>query len=322
MSLATAKRVLRIEAEGILSLIGRTGKNFEKAVNLILKNRGRVVVTGMGKSGLVGRKIAATLSSTGTPSHFLNPAEALHGDMGTAAKGDVVLALSNSGETDELKALLPALRKMGCRILLFTGKPASSLVQWADVTLDVGVEKEACPLNLSPTASTTAALAMGDALAIALLEKNGFTEKDFAQFHPGGDLGRRLQMKVSEIMRKGSQLPKVALSAGFKDVVRQINAKKVGCTLVVDTKGKLDGIIVDGDIRRALLKDPDIAHWGARNLRTPRPATISPTLSLGHCLQLMEEKAIFQLIVVDSKKKPLGLLHLHDLLGRGRTRII
>ncbi len=322
MSRLTAKRVLRIEAEGILSLIGRTGKNFDRAVNLVLKSHGRVVVTGMGKSGLVGRKIAATLSSTGTPSHFLNPAEALHGDMGTAAKGDIVLALSNSGETDELKALLPALRKMGCKIILFTGKPSSALTQNADVTLDVGVEKEACPLNLSPTASTTAALAMGDALAIALLEKNGFTEKDFAQFHPGGDLGRRLQLTVSEIMRKGSQLPRVSLAAGFKDVVREINAKKVGCTLVVDKRGKLDGIIVDGDLRRALLKDSDIRHWGARNLRTPRPATIPPTLSLGHCLQMMEERTIFQLIVVDSNKKPLGLLHLHDLLGRGRTQIV
>jgi len=322
MTITTAKRVLRIEAEGILSLIGRTGKNFERAVNLVLKSRGRVVVTGMGKSGLVGRKIAATLSSTGTPSHFLNPAEALHGDMGTAAKGDVVLALSNSGETDELKTLLPALRKMGCKIILFTGKVSSALTQNADVMLDVGVKKEACPLNLSPTASTTAALAMGDALAIALLEKNGFTEKDFAQFHPGGELGRRLQMTVSEIMRRGSQVPRISLTAGFKEVVREINAKKVGCTLVVDSKGRLAGIIVDGDLRRALLKDPDIRHWNAKNLRTPRPLTIPPTLSLGHCLQLMEEKAIFQLIVLDSAKRPLGLLHLHDLLGRGRTRIV
>ncbi len=322
MSVATAKRVLKTEAEGILSLIRRTGREFDRAVNLILKSRGRVVVTGMGKSGLVGRKIAATLSSTGTPSHFLNPAEALHGDMGTAAKGDVVLALSNSGETDELKALLPALKKMGCQIILFTGKPASSLAQWAKVILDVGVKKEACPLNLSPTASTTAALAMGDALAIALLEKNGFTEKDFAQFHPGGDLGRRLQMRVSEIMRKGKQMPLVPLSAGFKDVVREINAKRVGCTLVVNPRGLLTGIIVDGDLRRALLKDPDIQKWGAKSLRTPKPTTIPPTLSLGHCLQLMEEKAIFQLIVVDENKKPLGLLHLHDLLGRGRISVI
>ncbi len=322
MSVATAKRVLKIEAEGILSLIQRTGKEFDQAVSLILKSRGRVVVTGMGKSGLVGRKIAATLSSTGTPSHFLNPAEALHGDMGTAAKGDVVLALSNSGETDELKALLPALRKMGCRIILFTGQPSSSLPKWADVTLDVGVAKEACPLNLSPTASTTAALAMGDALAIALLEKNKFSEKDFAQFHPGGELGRRLQMKVSEIMRRGNQLPRVSLKAGFKEVVREINAKKVGCTLVVEPKGRLAGIIVDGDLRRALLKDPDIGNWNAHNLRTPQPSTISPDFSLGHCLQLMEEKTIFQLIVVDSKKKPLGLIHLHDLLGRGRVKVI
>ncbi len=322
MSVSTAKRVLRIEADGLLQLLKKTGKSFDRAVKIILSSRGRVVVTGMGKSGLIGEKIAATLSSTGTPSFFMSPAEALHGDMGKAAKGDVVLALSNSGETDELKTLLPHLKRMGCKIILFTGNPSANLSKLCDVFVDVGVKKEACPLNLSPTASTTATLAMGDALAIALLEEHGFTEKDFALFHPGGELGRRLQMKISSIMRKGSQVPKVPLEASFPKIVREINAKKVGSTCVVDAKGRLVGIIVDGDLRRALLKDPDIRRWNASNLRTPKPTTTSADLSLAHALQLMEEKAIFQLIVVDSKKRPVGMVHLHDLLGRGRIKII
>ncbi len=322
MSVATAKRVLKIEADGLLRLARRTGKSFEKALRLVLKSKGRVVVTGMGKSGLVGQKIAATLSSTGTPSYFLSSAEALHGDMGKAAKGDVVLALSNSGETDELKSLLPHLRRMGCPIILFTGKPASSLARLSDVVVDVGVQKEACPLNLSPTASTTAALAMGDALAVALLEERGFTEKQFALFHPAGDLGRRLQLKVTEIMRKGKAVPKVPLSAGFRQVVREINAKRVGSACVTDKRGRISGIIVDGDIRRALLKDPDIRHWDAGNLRTPRPKTIRPGVTLAQALQLMEENAIFQLVVIDAHKRPVGLVHLHDLLGRGRIKIV
>jgi len=322
MGIPTARRVLKIEAEGLLQLSRKVGKSFEAAVRLILKSKGRVVVTGMGKSGLVGQKIAATLSSTGTPSHFLNPADALHGDMGKATRGDVVLALSNSGETDELKTLIPHLKRMGCHILLFTGNPSSSLSRQGNVVVDVGVSKEACPMNLSPTASTTAALAMGDALAIALLEERGFTEKDFALFHPGGELGRRLQLKVTDIMRKGSRVPKVPLTASFDRVVREINAKKVGSTLVVDGKGALNGIIVDGDLRRALLKDKDVQHWTAAKLRTPRPTQVLPETSLAQALQLMEDKTIYQLIVVDKKKCPVGLVHLHDLLGRGRIKIV
>ncbi len=322
MSVSIAKRVLKIEAEGLLELAKKTGKTFDQAVKLFLRSRGRVVVTGMGKSGLVGRKIAATLSSTGTPSLFLSPAEALHGDMGKVAKTDIVLALSNSGETDELKILLPHLKKMGCKVILITGNVSSSLSRLGDVVIDAGVRKEACPLNLSPTASTTAALAMGDALAIALLEANGFTEKDFALFHPGGDLGRRLQLRVSDIMRRGTQVPRVPLSASFEKIVREINAKKMGCTCVVGPRNELKGIIVDGDLRRALLKNPDIRRWNARNLRTPRPQTVQADISLAHGLQLMEEKSIFQLIVVDSQKRLLGMVHLHDLLGRGQIKIV
>lgn len=322
MSVSTAKRVLKIEAEGLLQLSRKAGKSFDAAVKLVLKSRGRVVVTGMGKSGLVGQKIAATLSSTGTPALFLSPAEALHGDMGKASKGDVVLALSNSGETDELKTLLPLLKHMGCRILLFTGALHSTMARMSDVVVDVGVKKEACPLRLAPTASTTAALAMGDALAVALMEAQGFTEKDFALFHPAGELGRRLQLKVADIMRKGSGVPKVSLKASFAQIVREINAKKVGSTCVVGPGQKLRGIIVDGDLRRALLKDPDIRHWNAANLRSPRPTTVSIKSSLAQALQVMEERAIFQLIVIDTKNRPAGLVHLHDLLGRGRIRIV
>ncbi|HTA76592.1 MAG TPA: KpsF/GutQ family sugar-phosphate isomerase [bacterium] len=320
MSISTAKRVLKIEAQGLLQLAKKTGKTFDQAVKLILKSSGRVVVTGMGKSGLVGHKISATLSSTGTPSLFLSPAEALHGDMGRVTKGDVILALSNSGETDELKSLLPHLKRMGCKIILITGNLSSNLAKLGDVVIDAGVSKEACPLNLSPTASTTAALGLGDALAIALLEEHGFTERDFALFHPGGDLGRRLHLKVADIMRKGSQIPQVKLSASFETIVKQINAKKLGCTLVVESN-QLKGIIVDGDLRRAMLKNSDIHKWNAKNLSTPKPATISANTSLAQALQLMEEKTIYQLIVLDSRKRPVGLVHLHDLLGRGQIQI-
>jgi arabinose-5-phosphate isomerase len=322
MSASTAKRVLKIEAEGILQLAKKAGRSFDKAVQLILESKGRVVVTGMGKSGLVSQKIAATLSSTGTPSLFLSPAEALHGDLGKAAKRDIVLALSNSGETDELKTLLPLLKRMGCKIILFTGNVHSAMARMSDVIVDVGVKKEACPLRLAPTASTTAALAMGDALAVALMEAQGFTEKDFALFHPAGELGRRLHMKVADIMRKGSQVPRVSQDASFPSIVREINAKKVGSTCVLGKGRVLKGIIVDGDLRRAMLKNPDVRHWNAENLRTPHPAVVSPESSLAQALQLMEDKAIYQLIVVDPKKRPVGLVHLHDLLGRGRIKIV
>ncbi len=322
MSVSTAQRVLKIEAEGLLQLSRKVGRPFAAAVKLVLQSKGRVVVTGMGKSGLVGQKIAATLSSTGTPAHFLSPAEALHGDMGKASKGDVVLVLSNSGETDELKTLLPLLKRMGCRVILFTGNPHSTLARLSDVVVDAGVRREACPLRLAPTASTTAALAMGDALAVALMEAQGFTEKDFALFHPGGELGRRLHLKVADIMRKGAQVPHVPMGASFPQVVREINSKKVGATCVVGRAQKLEGIIVDGDLRRALLKDPDVRHWNAANLRSSHPSTVSPEATLAQALQGMEEKAIFQLVVVDKKNRPVGLVHLHDLLGRGRIKII
>lgn len=322
MSRAVARRVLRIEAAALLRLARRVGPAFERAVELIAASRGRVVVTGMGKSGLVGQKIAATLSSTGTAALALNPAEALHGDLGAVRRGDVVLALSNSGETEELARFLDAVRRTRCRVVLFTGNLRSSLAQRADVTVDAGVEREACSLNLAPTASTTAAMALGDALAVALLERRGFTEKDFALFHPAGDLGRRLQRRVSDVMRTGRAVPRVGREASLFEVVREINAKRLGATCVTDRKGKLCGIVVDGDLRRALLRRRDVATLRAKDLATPKPVTIRAEASLGEALQLMEDRTVYQLVVVDRAGRPVGFLHLHDLLGRGKIRIV
>jgi arabinose-5-phosphate isomerase len=322
MSARTARQVLRIEANALLRLARRTGRPFEAAVAFLSRTRGRVVVTGMGKSGLVGQKIAATLSSTGTPAWCLHPTEGLHGDIGMVKRVDTVLAISNSGETEELSVLLPHLRKRGCRIVLVTGNPRSSLAKKADVVLDAGVEREACPMNLTPTASTTAALALGDALAVALLEKRGFTEEDFALFHPAGELGRRLQCKVQDIMRRGPAVPRIAASAPVSRAVKQINDKRVGATCVVDAHGRLSGIIVDGDLRRALLRRRDLQRMKARDLMTRRPRTIGPGANLAEALQTMEENAIYQLVVVDKKGRPVGFLHMHDLLGRGRVKVI
>jgi arabinose-5-phosphate isomerase len=322
VSVSIARRVLGIEARALQRLARKTGRAFTAAVDLLYRTRGRVVVTGMGKSGLIGQKIAATFSSTGTPAVCLHPTEGLHGDLGMVKRIDAVLALSNSGETDELKALLPHLRKLGCRIVLMTGDPRSTLARSADVVLDTGVEKEACPMNLAPTASTTAALAMGDALAIALLEKRGFTEEDFALFHPAGDLGRRLQLRVSDVMRRGAAVPKVPLDAPFARVVREIDAKRVGATCVVDGKGRLAGIVVDGDLRRAFLRRPDFTRLRARDLRIPRPKTIRSDERLAAALQVMEENAIYQLVVVGAGRRPVGFLHMHDLLGRGRVKVV
>ena len=322
MSVKTARRVLRIEAQALERLARRIGRTFDTAVDLLARTRGRVVVTGMGKSGLIGQKIAATFSSTGTPSVCLHPTEGLHGDLGMVKRIDAVLAISNSGETEELKVLLPHLKRMGCRIVLMTGDVRSTLAQSADVALDTGVEKEACPMNLAPTASTTAALAMGDALAIALLEKRGFTEEDFAIFHPAGELGKRLQLKVSDVMRRGTAVPKVSLTASFRDIVKEINSKRVGATCIIGPGGRLAGIIVDGDIRRAFLKKPDLLKLTAREMRIPNPKTIGSDAKLATALQVMEERAIYQLIVTDAQKRPVGFLHMHDLLGRGRVKVV
>jgi arabinose-5-phosphate isomerase len=319
--LETARRVLRLEARAIDLLTRRLDKTFNDAVKALFSTKGRVVVTGMGKSGLVGAKIAATFSSTGTPAFVLDPAQALHGDMGVVTKYDTILALSNSGTTEELKVLLPLVQKVGCRVVLMTGKPEGILSRFSDVVLNVGVPQEACPLNLAPTASTTVALAMGDALAVALLEKHKFTEKDFARVHPAGSLGARLKETVGDIMRRGGAVPRVKAGDSFHKVATVITDKKVGCACVVDAHGVLTGIVVDGDLRRALLKDSDASQWTAKDLSNAHPRVIQPGATLGHALQLMEENAVYQLVVVDSKRRPVGLLHLHDLLGRGQVKI-
>ncbi len=321
MSRATARRVLNLEAQALVDLARRVDGSFDRAVKILASVQGRVVVTGMGKSGLIGAKIAATLASTGTPAFSLDPAQALHGDMGAVTRQDAVLALTNSGETEELKVLLPLLKKSGCRIVLMTGRPDASLAKVCDVVLDAGVAKEACPLNLAPTSSTTAALALGDALAVSLLERRRFTPADFAKFHPSGSLGARLQEKVGDVMRRGAALPKVKPTDGFQRVARVITDKKVGCALVVDAKGVLAGIVVDGDLRRALLKDPDPKAWTAKTLSNAHPRTVSPDATLARALQVLEENAVYQLVMVDAKHRPLGLLHLHDLLGRGKVRL-
>ncbi len=321
MSRATARRVLALEARAVAALARRLDASFDRALRVLAATRGRVVVTGMGKSGLVGAKIAATLSSTGTPAFLLDSAQALHGDMGSVKSFDTVLALSNSGETEELKVLLPLLRGIGCKVVLLTGKPGGILSKCSDVVLNVGVTKEACPLNLAPTSSTTAALAMGDALAVALLEKKGFTEKDFARVHPAGSLGVRLRETVGDVMRRGSAIPLVHAKDPFRRVAEVITEKRVGCACLVDPKGVLRGIVVDGDLRRALLKDPDASRWTASALAHPHPRRVSPEATLAQALQMMEENAVYQLVVVDKRGRPVGLLHLHDLLGRGQVRI-
>jgi arabinose-5-phosphate isomerase len=321
VSRATARRVLALEARAVAALARRLDASFDRALRVLAATRGRVVVTGMGKSGLVGAKIAATLSSTGTPAFLLDSAQALHGDMGSVKSFDTVLALSNSGETEELKVLLPLLRGIGCKVVLLTGKPGGILSKCSDVVLNVGVTKEACPLNLAPTSSTTAALAMGDALAVALLEKKGFTEKDFARVHPAGSLGVRLRETVGDVMRRGSAIPLVHAKDPFRRVAEVITEKRVGCACLVDPKGVLRGIVVDGDLRRALLKDPDASRWTASALAHPHPRRVSPEATLAQALQMMEENAVYQLVVVDKRGRPVGLLHLHDLLGRGQVRI-
>jgi len=321
VSRATARRVLTLEARAVAALARRLDASFDRALRVLAATRGRVVVTGMGKSGLVGAKIAATLSSTGTPAFLLDSAQALHGDMGSVKSFDTVLALSNSGETEELKVLLPLLRGIGCKVVLLTGKPGGILSKCSDVVLNVGVTKEACPLNLAPTSSTTAALAMGDALAVALLEKKGFTEKDFARVHPAGSLGARLRETVGDVMRRGSAIPLVHAKDPFRRVAEVITEKRVGCACLVDPKGVLRGIVVDGDLRRALLKDPDASRWTASALAHPHPRRVSPEATLAQALQMMEENAVYQLVVVDKRGRPVGLLHLHDLLGRGQVRI-
>ena len=310
--LALARQVLETEAAAILALVGRLDGSFERAVDLLQRCAGRVIVTGMGKSGIICRKIAATLSSTGTPAFFLHPAEAIHGDLGVIQQGDTVLALSYSGETDELLRLLETIRRQGVRLVALTGSPASTLGQAADVTLSCQVSEEACPLNLVPTASTTAALALGDALAMALLVRKGFRPEDFANLHPGGGLGKRL-MRVEHLMHSGDQLPSVTAGAPMHDVIYEISSKGFGMTCVLDADRRLLGIITDGDLRRYMEGRADILRQAARDVMTRTPVTIPGSTLAVEALNAMEARKITSLVVVGDDSLVRGVLHVHDL---------
>jgi len=312
-----AKEVLRIEAAAVSSLIRRVDKNFEKAVRAVLACKGKLVVTGMGKPGFIGAKISATLSSTGTPSLYLHPADAIHGDLGRVTKDDVVLAISNSGETEEIIRLLPTLKKIGTRIIAMTGNRDSTLARHSDVVLDVAVKKEACPLNLAPTASTTAMLAMGDALAVALLDRRGFRREDFALYHPGGSLGKRLILMVEDIMRKGKENPVVGDDMKIKDVLLRITGARAGSASVVDKKGVLSGIFTDGDLRRHLGTDPLLSLKPVKQVMTKDPVTISKDMLAADAFRILREKRIDEIPVVDKSKRPIGLVDVQDLLKAG-----
>jgi arabinose-5-phosphate isomerase len=310
-------RTLKIEAEALGRLPERLGDDFARAVKLVLGCKGRVVVSGMGKSGLIGQKIAATLTSVGTPSFFLHPAEGVHGDLGMVTREDVVIALSYSGETEEVLRLLPVFARLGVPMIAIVGRKDSTLGREAQALLDVEVEEEACPMNLTPTASSTATLAMGDALAMAVLEASGFREEDFAQFHPGGSLGRRL-MRVHELMISGEDIPCVGEFASLNDVIREISNKSMGMTCVVDDDEILVGVITDGDIRRALDLSNGNLQDNAKGLMSPSPRTIGGNEMAEAALHQMEEKAITSLIVTGEKKGEVGgVIHLHHILRAG-----
>jgi arabinose-5-phosphate isomerase len=311
-TLDLARKVLETEAAAILALVDRLDDRFDRAVSLLHACQGRVIVTGMGKSGIVCRKVAATLSSTGTPAFFLHPAEALHGDLGAIRPDDVVVALSYSGETDELVRLLEYIRRIGARLIALTGAPRSTLGQAADVTLDCHVSEEACPMNLAPTASTTAALALGDALAMAALVRRGFRADDFASLHPGGKLGKRL-LRAEQLMHHGEHLPAVREDTVVRDAIYEISSKGLGMTAVVDAGGRLAGIITDGDLRRHLTSTPDVLGLTAADVMTRHPVTVAPSLLAVEALAVLEQRKITSLIVAGEDRRPLGVLHLHDL---------
>ena len=313
MSLSTAKRVLRIEADAIAGLIGRLDARFEKAVELLYACKGRVVVTGLGKSGLIGRKLAATFASTGTPSLFLHAAEALHGDLGMLSVGDVLVAISSSGETEELIELLEAVKRLRIQLVTMTANARSTMASASDVVLDIAVKEEACSLNLAPTASTAAALAMGDALAISLLERRGFKEEDFAALHPGGRLGNKLR-RIESLMHQGDNAPRVLPSAKMPDVIYEMSRKGLGLAAVTEPDGKLLGIITDGDLRRVMQKRREnVLELTAADCMTRNPVTLPRTELAASALRLMEEKKITSVLVVDPGGRLEGVVHVHDL---------
>jgi arabinose-5-phosphate isomerase len=313
MSLDTARRVLKIEAQAIQDVLERLDASFEKAVDVLFACKGRAVVTGMGKSGLIGRKISATLSSTGTPSFFLHAAEALHGDLGMLARGDAMLAVSYGGETEEIIRLLEALKRLEMPLVTLTGKPHSTLAEASDVVLDVSVKEEACSLNLAPTASTTVAMAVGDALAVSLLERHNFRHDDFAALHPAGRLGKKL-LRVEHLMHAGEALPHVSRDTPMPDVFHEMSAKKLGMTTVLEPDGRLAGILTDGDLRRLMEKHRGaVLEMRAADGMTKNPQTIGPHLLASEALNLMEKRKITSIVVVDEAQGVLGVVHLHDL---------
>lgn len=312
-----AVEVLRIEADGILTLVDRIDDEFEKVVELICRSTGRVIVGGIGKSGIVGRKIVATLNSTGTRSIFLHPVEAMHGDLGIVCPGDVFLALSNSGETDELNILVPSIRRVGCPVVAFTGNRSSTLAKLSDIVIDVGVPREACPLGLAPTASTTALLAMGDALAVVLINKKHFKSSDFKKIHPGGRLGQRLSQQVQDIMLTGAMVPSVPAGSGMEAAIQEIDRLQLGATLVVRENGTLAGIITDGDIRRAVARKAPIFQLAVEEVMTPDPRSVRPDSPAYDALNMMEQHQITILPITGPAETVMGILHLHDILGKG-----
>ncbi|MCK5306703.1 MAG: KpsF/GutQ family sugar-phosphate isomerase [Candidatus Omnitrophica bacterium] len=317
MSIKRAREVLRLEAEGISNLIPRIDKNFIKAANLLNVCERMIIVTGMGKPGIIAQKISATLASLGISSLFLHPADAIHGDLGRVVKDDVVVVLSNSGQTEEILKLLSTIKKIGARLITLTGNIKSELARNSDVVLDVSVKKEACPLGLAPTASTTAMLAMGDALAMVLVDMKGLKKEDFAFYHPGGSLGKKLLLKVEDIMRKGRQNPVVKEDAVIKDVLLVITGSKAGSALVVDTKGKLAGIFTDGDLRRHLESDTDLTSKRVSEVMTKNPIVIKKGRLAQEALSVLRQKKIDEVPVVDDKGRPAGLIDVQDLLKAG-----
>ena len=317
---AEAVRVLDIEARGILGLIDRIDDNFRRLVELVYRSPGRVIVSGIGKSGIIGRKIVATLNSTGTRAIFLHPVEAMHGDLGLVSEDDILLALSNSGETDELNLMIPSVRAIGCRVVAFTGDPDSTLARQSDMVIDVGVEKEACPMGLAPTASTTALLAMGDALAVVLISKRHFNPSDFKKIHPGGNLGRRLASRVTDLMLTGDQVPVVDENVSLAAAIVEMDRGQLGVTLVTDRRSRLTGIITDGDLRRLLARGRSPRGLCAADVMTADPRRIGPATPSYDALNIMEQFQITVLPVVSAGGTILGILHLHDILGKGEFK--
>lgn len=317
MVLERARKVLETEARAIMDLIPRLGEDFSRAVDLVLACRGRIVVSGMGKSGIIGRKLVSSLASIGVPSLFLHPAEGAHGDAGMMTRGDVVIALSKSGETEELLNLLSAVRRLGIPLISLTGNVRSSIARWSEVVLDVGVAEEACPLDLVPTSSTAAAMAMGDALVMALLEKKGLRPKDFAVYHPGGSLGKRLLLQVKDLSHAGEEIPAVKLDAPFKDVIYEISSKRLGVTTVADEAGCLAGIVTDGDVRRAVERHEDVLLTRAEDIMTRDPKVIDENVLAAEALRLMEMCSITSVLTTDGDGRTTGIIHLHDILKAG-----